>query len=332
MGGRKFTDKEIQKAIEMYNDNCNTIQISKELNRSQTGVERLLKREGVMKKGNRRQLTFKKNEIAEMILLYQNGISTPKIGMKFGVTDNTVSKILKQEGIILRPNHPISCIQNLDYFHKIDSEDKAYFLGLIISDGSVIHHGGNKWSLRIELDITDKYIIDKFAECIGAPKEKVKVTTRYYPGRKSGEYREHAYLCLNGKQIADDLAQYGVVPRKTYYTYLPLLDNKYMPHLIRGIFDGDGSVYYTKKDNGIRVTQYGTHELCKGINSYLHEHINTTLRNVYDKSDTLTMLQYGKKTDVLAFKNFIYQDAHYYLTRKKNKFEDYYYANAEVTV
>jgi hypothetical protein len=42
--------------------------------------------------------------------------------------------------------------------------------------------------------------------------------------------------------MAEDLSKYGVVPRKSYYTYLPKIDDKYMNHLIRGILDGDGSI------------------------------------------------------------------------------------------
>jgi len=42
--------------------------------------------------------------------------------------------------------------------------------------------------------------------------------------------------------MATDLEKFGVVPRKTLLTFLPSLSPELMPHLIRGIIDGDGSI------------------------------------------------------------------------------------------
>lgn len=43
--------------------------------------------------------------------------------------------------------------------------------------------------------------------------------------------------------MAEALAKYGVVPRKSHITYLPLnIPKEMFSHLIRGIFDGDGSI------------------------------------------------------------------------------------------
>ena len=57
-------------------------------------------------------------------------------------------------------------IKNIDfndnYFENIDTEEKAYFLGLIYSDGNVRERNG-KYYLNIELKREDKYILEKFA-------------------------------------------------------------------------------------------------------------------------------------------------------------------------
>ena len=50
---------------------------------------------------------------------------------------------------------------NEDYFDVIDSEDKAYFLGLLFADGCNIRCGG-KHIVRIRLQEKDKYILDRF--------------------------------------------------------------------------------------------------------------------------------------------------------------------------
>lgn len=45
---------------------------------------------------------------------------------------------------------------NESYFEKIDSEEKAYFLGFLFSDGSV-----SKYSLNLSLAEVDKEILEK---------------------------------------------------------------------------------------------------------------------------------------------------------------------------
>lgn len=49
-------------------------------------------------------------------------------------------------------------------------------------------------------------------------------------------------IAVRSDLMAEDLAKYGVIPRKTLHTYLPNINEQYLPHLVRGIFDGDGSI------------------------------------------------------------------------------------------
>lgn len=57
------------------------------------------------------------------------------------------------------------------------------------------------------------------------------------------------------------------------------------------------------------------------------------MNKVFDKP-TVSFVVYQKKNDVLNFYNLIYQDANFYLKRKKEKFENYFaehHVDTEVT-
>ncbi|WP_421021935.1 hypothetical protein, partial [Klebsiella pneumoniae] len=77
----------------------------------------------------------------------------------------------------------------------------------------------------------DKYILDKL-------NQELNGTGKIYEPKK----RNEASLAYSSKELFDDLGKYGIVPNKTFSAYVPAIDKELMPHLIRGIFDGDGTV------------------------------------------------------------------------------------------
>ena len=64
---------------------------------------------------------------------YKNGTSCKELGKKYLTDPRTIRKILKTLGVVFR--NPRRYIFNESYFENINSKDKAYFLGLIMSDG-----------------------------------------------------------------------------------------------------------------------------------------------------------------------------------------------------
>ena len=57
-----------------------------------------------------------------------------------------------------------------DYFSEIDTEQKAYFLGLMLTDGAVVkdNKGERQDTISLELVETDVEIINKFKEEINS--------------------------------------------------------------------------------------------------------------------------------------------------------------------
>lgn len=261
----------------------------------------------------------------EIIAFYQSKPMTLKeVADRFNLSNPTIGKILKDV-----PRYTKAKIKNpnLDeyFFESIDSEAKAYFLGLLIADGNVFKDGtGRQASISITLDLKDEYMLNKFKESLNAN------TSIGKDGRGCGQ------IAVRSNIMAQDLAKYGVVPRKTELTFLPEnIPEDFMPHLIRGIFDGDGSIQakLNEKDDRNRflhsISFCGTHRLMEQISEYCYRTLNLNIKpKVYDYADrNLSDIKIQNIEDIYALGEWLYKDATIYLIRKKEsytRFKEHY--------
>ncbi len=207
------------------------------------------------------------------------------------------------------------------FFQKINCEENAYFLGLLIADGNVFKDNtGRQASISITLDLKDEYMLQKF-------KEVLQVNTSIgYDGRGCGQ------IAIRSNIMAEDLAKYGVVPRKSYHTYLPEIPNQYMWHVLRGIFDGDGSILAKPSPNKDEHNRFlhsisfcGTHKLMEDISNYIFENLALKQKpTVYDYKDRqLSELKIQNIDDIYLFGTYMYKGATIFLDRKYKIFLDF---------
>lgn len=126
--------------------------------------------------------------------------------------------------------------------------------------------------------------------------------------------------------MANDLQQYGVVPRKSLLTYLPNIEDKYMNHLMRGILDGDGSIRAQQTDINNRFAHYisfcGNRQLMEDISNYCKKLNLNIIPKVYTyRNRNLSDIKIQSKEDMYTFGEWLYKDATIYLTRKKDKYD-----------
>ena len=72
---------------------------------------------------------------------------------------------------------------------------------------------------------------------------------RYRPRHKYGAATAGAvyYFSLQCAEMLPDLVRLGMKPRKSLDVDFPDVPDEFMPHFIRGCWDGDGSVYFERK-------------------------------------------------------------------------------------
>ena len=315
---RYLTEEEKEKIIDLYNKGYNTVQTGEILGRNNSTIGRYLRKCKLKPIGPKRLLTG--DEEKKVCDLYLNGLTSAEIYEKYFKNnvgcEETIQKIVRENGISRKRGY-----KNLidhDYFECINSPEKAYFLGLMLTDGNVYYdkrNGNRQPSIQIALKGDDIAILEKF-KCEISSDNKISIY-------KNNDRFECVFI-VNSLKMAQDLAKYGIVPRKTFLIKeMPNVPKEYVRDLIRGIFDGDGTVYILKAKQKLRFGFYGTHCLISNIVNFLHNEINLPLNKITDK-ETVSFITFGKIDQIKAFYNYIYYSSNVTcLSRKRKKFENY---------
>lgn len=216
---------------------------------------------------------------------------------------------------------------DVDIFEgAIDTPEKAYLLGLIVTDGSIIENKNNiVTTKRLDITLKDEYLIQQLRDAY-SPTKKVSHNRGCYTFRNN-----------NDNTIAF-LESLGIVPAKTYDVAFDYsIADELMPHYLRGLFDGDGCAYISRngKDAKGKPREYlflsftsGSQlfatQLCDYLNSIgIEARINLDSRRKDSERKTY-YVQIKKKASVRKFYDFIYQEEGLHLFRKKAIFDNHY--------
>lgn len=233
-----------------------------------------------------------KNNKQAIIHHYQKYNSISKTSKTFGFNIKTLRNYLKKWSVFVseQPKHNA----NYDFFEKIDTEEKAYWLGFIYADGTL----NNVHSLKIALAQQDIEHLNKFNKSLNST-----YPVRVYQPSKNSVLNEQpmAEVTLTSQKLINDLNNKNVFKRKTHFTTFPsdeIVPKKLKKHFIRGIFDRDSSIFHCystkKKTNGFYMNKNGekklnftfnitgNYDLIKGIQDFMVSSIdlsNTKLTN-----------------------------------------------------
>lgn len=203
-----------------------------------------------------------------------------------------------------------------EYFKNIDCENKAYLLGFIITDGT-ISTKRNRIVLKLKESDID---ILKFMNKEIAGDYKLSKDSNTIRNKTFYSYR----LEIKSKALVDQLISLGIVTNKTSKEYLPILSDELMPHLIRGIFDGDGSIGTRKEFIGKK--KMVNVNICSTSKSFLDSIKQYCGGNIYlEKRPGMDMyrLIFTSAEMKLSFYNYIYTNSSIFLNRKKLIFDNY---------
>lgn len=184
---------------------------------------------------------------------------------------------------------------NEDFFSVIDTEVKAYCLGLLISDGCVYKN-------TTSLSMTDPEPVEILADAVGACRGTIEIRPEHGGGLTQFRLR------LNSVKMRDDLANLGVRPAKSHVVSLPKIPHGLERHLIRGLWDGDGHISTYAYLSGSRFCMEDTRLLFESngfkVASKISEYTPNYFRLRILKSYPQSM-------------EWIYRDCQFYLPRKR---------------
>jgi hypothetical protein len=221
------------------------------------------------------------------------------------------------------PNYPNRKYNiNETFFDEIDSEEKAYFLGLLYADG--YNHPASSHT-SIALKESDRSILEKLRDLIYNEPWPLKYKIRRKGAEGDLTNRQNQYqLCFSSKYLANKLVEFGCYPDKSLTLQFPnFLSKNLMPHFIRGYFDGDGSISLYKENNRGSIIMksswsiVSSHSFCLTCKSYLEELLPIT-PFLYQVSDKISCIKTNSKSNIKILSDYLYgtMETDLYLERK----------------
>lgn len=287
-------------------------------------------------KPNYNEIIFSEEQEQDIIDSYLNGESSVSLGKRYNLgSHKAILKLLHKNGInVDRSLSTRKYFLDETFFDDIDTPEKAYILGLFYSDGS---NNPNKGTISISLQEEDKDLLEEVRNQLKStkPLEYIDYSNKHDFGYI---YKNQYRLLLFSMHICNSLVKLGVVKNKSLkITFPTFIDDSLLSHFIRGVYDGDGSIYqYYKNDYNIpvTVTLTATESFCLGLKAYVESHLGIHC-GIYDASChngiTKVFSLSGRNTPKI-FLDWIYQDATIFLQRKYNRYLEYYNINDSLLV
>lgn len=317
----KMSREQQDEIISCYENGKYIKEIAKEYGITKVTVTKVLKANGIEIKRFIRKSQFSDEEIKKMYELYTSGLTLQDLGTMYGVDKTEIPFLFDKFGYKRRDcshaNRKYTLNEN--YFDAIDTQNKAYFLGLLYADGC---NKTDTHKISIGLKKDDKHILESFQTELGS-----NYPLRLYEYSKKKETFSDQYaLTICNKHMSDTLTKWGMVSNKSLILTFPdFLPENLIPHFLRGYFDGDGHV--GKK--GYEASIVSTLSFCESVQNILTQlGIYSKIYNTYNKETSTRTLRTTRKADAIKFLDYIYSDAELYLYRKHNTYMERYHQQA----
>lgn len=246
-----------------------------------------------------------------VVKLYNDGLNCSEIALQLGGSVANIHQSLKRWGVPLKTKTELRQKYIIDdtVFEKIDSAEKAYWLGFLFADG---YNSGK--DVKLVLHIKDINVIEAFREFLCTDKP-IRIETR-----TNG--RQYAKFVIENRKMVDDLTRLGCVRAKTHTLVFPELPDELKRHFILGYFDGDGC--FSTQHLSFVGRRTFLEEICH--NMFLANAATKCGWNKRHKThnDDIWTLQFWRKNDLIKISDYFYKNPPtFYLKRKKNKIDEY---------
>lgn len=267
------------------------------------------------------RLRLTKEELRKLYLNEKKSLED--IGRMYGVSRVAVWKYCRAERLKRRTRSearleaqkrgkvPQDYFEINEHFFSKWSKEMAYVLGLILTDGCISKYG------TVSLCINDKDLLENVKAILGSG----------HPIRQSRHQKGLYAFIFAREKIVADLNKLGVFPKKSLDVRFPDVPDAYLIDFIRGVFDGDGSVFFEKRSSNFPLKSSfisGSKRFIETLEDKLSI-LGMPKRNIYrqkTKNGILYMFRYAHKDSAKLFK-ILYEGAlekGLFLRRKYYKF------------
>lgn len=216
---------------------------------------------------------------------------------------------------------------NQNYFAKIDTIAKAYFLGLIYADGC---NRTQNNIFEIALSEEDKDILEEFLKEIDCnrPIYLKKLNSQ------NSNWSNSCRICLCSKIFCKDLDKLGCISKKSLILEFPTIDQvpiHLISHFMRGYFDGDGCISYSNRKSYYKDKEYdflspvwsvvGTKNFISKYKNILENELNIKISNIKKIRNIYAITITGKQNLPKLYRWLYNNSNQFFLKRKKEKFE-----------
>jgi transposase len=317
---------EFEKIIQLYEDGMFQKEIAELYNVNYQVIARILKAYNIDTSTHVRRSQFSKTDIENMCSLYDDGKTLRDIGDIYHVDYTEIAFLFKKIGKKCRDSSHAKTKKyyiNENFFDVVDTEEKAYILGLLWADGNNYMKTSR---VQLSLQECDRDILDKIQTIM-------QIETPIGFIKKRNERCQNMYrLAFANKHMSDTLNELGMVPNKSLVLKFPeWLDKTLYSHFIRGYFDGDGHV--SAQPYTYVCSIVSTEDFCKRVQEILaDEGIVTKVQNTYNKETSTRSLWTYNKHDSKKLLDYLYKDATIYLNRKHDVYMQKYCIGTNITL
>lgn len=250
----------------------------------------------------------------EICKRYVKGQNTYELAKVFNVCHETIRKVLRKRGVLLRSRTEAGRKYRIDktYFREINTEEKAYSFGYFIAEGNIIVRRKQSKTLQITVSTEEKEHLQKLVNLFSDYRVHI---------RKSGA-RRAARVFIISNEFVEALFENGFYPHTNPVT-LPRIQNRQLyRHLIRGYWDGDGTLY-RRKDGTWTIAFVGNFSLLNWVREFLAENCGTkptkALVKIPNTKNTYA-LRYDGNKQAFRVAQWLYSDAHVFFERRWKRY------------
>ena len=223
--------------VHLYNQGMSQSEIANIYRCSVSTISGILAKMNVKTRAGGSKITA--DDVSNICSMYRDGMLVKDIAQYFNINRTTVSKILKRNGIeVDRYTYHF----NEHFFDEIDTEYKAYILGLLWADG---HNCVKKGSIILELQEQDEELLLKINDIM----QNERPLRLQMLHNKNEKWQNQYRLILQSKYTSSVLEIYGMVQNKSLVLEFPkCVSQEFYAPFILGYFDGDGSISLSKNN------------------------------------------------------------------------------------